>query len=74
LRAFLVVCGAISFFSLNCGPQHFFGMWPSDQFEFETPDVIQASKNHDHGRKNILLLALTSATTIAKAEKSVPTR
>jgi hypothetical protein len=40
-RGFLVYCGPQKLFSYKLRPaEHFFSrMWPSDQFEFETPDV-----------------------------------
>jgi hypothetical protein len=41
LRAFLVNCGRKSFFSNKLRPMDyfFFGMWPSDKFEADTPDL-----------------------------------
>ncbi len=46
-RAFQVVCGPYELFCpINCGPQSFFffGMWPFDQFEFETPEGNPVNK------------------------------
>ncbi len=40
LSAFLVICGPQKLVSKLRPAEHFFcGMWPSDKFEFETPDL-----------------------------------
>ncbi len=48
LRAFLVNCGPQKLFSYKLRPvEHSFSrMWPSDQFEFETPGLVSLYCNY----------------------------